>query len=84
MEPGDFLTDEPVERPRYRVPAVFEPLWAPARYKAAFGGRGSGKSWNFAAMAVVASTRPGVRGAYNASNAEMSVPPVLKIIETLV
>lgn len=45
------------------VPAVFEPLWEPARFKGAYGGRGSGKSWNFAAMAVLASTRRGVRGA---------------------
>jgi phage terminase large subunit len=30
-----------------RIPAVFEPLLAPARYKGAFGGRGSGKSHFF-------------------------------------
>ncbi len=30
-----------------KTPEVFEPLLAPARYKAAHGGRGSGKSHNF-------------------------------------
>jgi phage terminase large subunit len=30
-----------------KIPAVFEPLLAPARYKGAFGGRGSGKSHFF-------------------------------------
>lgn len=32
--------------------AVFEPLLSPARYKAAYGGRGSGKSWFFAGLLV--------------------------------
>jgi phage terminase large subunit len=36
-----------------KVGEVFEPLWAPATYKGAYGGRGSGKSHNFAQMAVV-------------------------------
>ncbi len=35
------------------VPAVFEPLLSPARYKGAHGGRGSGKSHFFAGLAVV-------------------------------
>lgn len=34
------------------IPEVFEPLLKPARYKGAFGGRGSGKSHFFAGMAV--------------------------------
>lgn len=34
------------------VPAVFFPLTQPARYKGAYGGRGSGKSHFFAGMAV--------------------------------
>jgi phage terminase large subunit len=34
------------------TPAVFEPLLAPARYKGAHGGRGSGKSHFFAEMLV--------------------------------
>lgn len=34
------------------TPAVFEPLLAPARYKGARGGRGSGKSHFFAELAV--------------------------------
>jgi len=35
-----------------KTPAVFEPLEQPSRYKAAYGGRGSGKSWHFASMVV--------------------------------
>jgi phage terminase large subunit len=31
---------------------IFEPLIQPARYKGAWGGRGSGKSWFFAEMLV--------------------------------
>src|SRR5258708_7907577 len=38
---------------------VFEPLLKPARYKAAWGGRGSGKSHFFAELVVGESTRPG-------------------------
>ena len=34
------------------TPAVFLPLDHPSRYKAAYGGRGSGKSWHFASMVV--------------------------------
>src|SRR5262245_19528081 len=34
------------------TPAVFKPLEQPSRYKAAYGGRGSGKSWMFASMVV--------------------------------
>lgn len=37
---------------RIETAAVFEPLLAPARYKAAFGGRGSGKSHFFAELLV--------------------------------
>jgi phage terminase large subunit-like protein len=37
---------------RLRIPAAFEPFTHPARYKAAFGGRGSGKSRGFASLAV--------------------------------
>lgn len=44
------------------LPAVFEPLTRPARWKGAYGGRGSGKSHFFGAMAVVnMATRPGFR-----------------------
>ena len=32
--------------------AVYEPLLAPARYKAAWGGRGSGKSHFFAELLI--------------------------------
>ena len=35
-----------------KIPAVFEPLLAPARYKGAHGGRGSGKSHFFAEQMV--------------------------------
>ena len=46
-----------------RIPEVFEPLWTPARYKGCFGGRSSGKSQNFAHMAVVdCLTTKGTRG----------------------
>ena len=31
---------------------VFEPLLKPARYRVAYGGRGSGKSWFFAELLV--------------------------------
>ena len=34
------------------TPEVFEPLLRPARYKGAFGGRGSGKSWFYAAQLI--------------------------------
>ncbi len=45
------------------VPDIFEPLWGPGRYFGAYGGRGSGKSYNFAHKAVVRSAeRPGSRG----------------------
>lgn len=45
------------------VPEVFEPLWVPARYKGAAGGRVSGKSQNFAHMGVVDCLKmPGARG----------------------
>lgn len=49
---------------RISVPRVFKPLLAPARYKAAHGGRGSGKSHFFAERLVVnALTNPGYRAA---------------------
>ena len=35
-----------------QTPEVFKPLDHPSRYKGAFGGRGSGKSWHFASMVV--------------------------------
>ncbi len=34
------------------TPECFKPLDQPSRYKAAHGGRGSGKSWHFASMIV--------------------------------
>ena len=34
------------------TPQCFKPLDQPSRYKASFGGRGSGKSWHFASMVV--------------------------------
>lgn len=37
---------------RIETPRVFKPLLAPARYKGAYGGRGSGKSHFFAELAV--------------------------------
>lgn len=45
------------------LPPVFEPLLLPARYKGAWGGRGSGKSHFFAtAMICMADENPGFRG----------------------
>jgi len=38
---------------RVSLPPVFQPLFRPARYKGAFGGRGSAKSHTFATMAAV-------------------------------
>ena len=47
--------------PRFRSPAVFEPLDGPARYKGAWGGRGSGKSHFFASLLVRdANNEPGL------------------------
>jgi len=43
------------------VARVFKPLLAPARYKAAYGGRGSGKSHFFAEQAVLRSLEGGFR-----------------------
>jgi phage terminase large subunit len=44
------------------VPPVFRPLLEPARYKGAYGGRGSGKSHHFASRLVANATRrPGYR-----------------------
>lgn len=44
------------------LPAAFEPLTAPARYKGAHGGRGSAKSHTFATMLLVrAMEQPGLR-----------------------
>ena len=41
---------------------VFQPLLVPSRYKGAYGGRGSGKSWFFASMIVERCLRvPGTR-----------------------
>jgi phage terminase large subunit len=39
------------------TPEVFEPLLQPARYKGAWGGRGSGKSHFFAELAIEESIR---------------------------
>jgi len=37
---------------RIQTNTVFKPLFQPARYKGAYGGRGSGKSWFFAELLV--------------------------------
>lgn len=48
---------------RIETPRVFVPLCRPSRYKGAYGGRGSAKSWHFASAGVeLAVSRPGVRG----------------------
>lgn len=36
-----------------QIPKAFEFLFSPARYKVAYGGRGSGKSWSFAAALLI-------------------------------
>lgn len=47
---------------RFQVARKFQPLWQPARYKGAHGGRGSGKSHGFAELLVgTAMQRPGLR-----------------------
>ena len=46
---------------RIDVAPVFEPLLSPARYKGAYGGRGSGKSHFFAESAVARACKPGTR-----------------------
>jgi phage terminase large subunit len=46
----------------FRTPRVFMPLRAPARYKGAYGGRGSAKSHTFAEMVIERCVaRPGTR-----------------------
>jgi len=47
----------------FDMPKVFEPLWTQlARYRGAWGGRGSAKSWNFATMMIIrAANQPGFR-----------------------
>ena len=45
-----------------QTPTCFKPLDQAARYKASYGGRGSGKSWHFASMVVERCLlRPGSR-----------------------
>lgn len=46
---------------RVRFPEVFQPLTRPARYKGAWGGRGSGKSHFFGGFLVLQSLRKQVR-----------------------
>lgn len=41
-----------VNKLKVQISPVFAPLWKPARYKGAYGGRGSGKSHFFAEMLV--------------------------------
>lgn len=49
-------------RPRIEIGPVFEPLLEKSRYKAAYGGRGSGKSQFFADLMLIYATRkPGFR-----------------------
>lgn len=44
------------------TPRAFLPFLAPARYKGAHGGRGSGKSHHFAEKAALSCLKPGTRG----------------------
>lgn len=52
-----------IERPRVVVAEVFEPLWAPRRYKGARGGRGSGKSHAIAERLVIEARSQHIRAA---------------------
>jgi phage terminase large subunit len=49
---GQGPEDAPAALPPPGLPSAFEPLLEPSRYKAAFGGRGSGKSHAFAELLV--------------------------------
>jgi len=51
---------------RIKTADVFAPLLQPARYKGAYGGRGSGKSWFFAGMLVEEALRRASSGGLNA------------------
>ena len=46
------MPTQQIERIPLVIPPVFAPLGKPARYKGAFGGRGSGKSWAFADLLI--------------------------------
>jgi phage terminase large subunit len=50
-----------LEAQKIRFPEVFQPLTAPARYKGAWGGRGSGKSHFFGGFLVLSALRRQVR-----------------------
>jgi hypothetical protein len=43
---------------RCQIPDVLRPLFEPARYKIAYGGRGSGKSWTVARLLVARAAPP--------------------------
>ena len=47
---------------RVAIPRALVPLLKPARYKGAYGGRGSAKSHTFAQMAVIANYTKSARG----------------------
>lgn len=47
--------------PEIDLPEWCEPFFAPARYKVAHGGRGSGKSWAFARMILIMSLHKRIR-----------------------
>jgi PBSX family phage terminase large subunit len=49
---------------QYKPPKVFNPLWTAtdARYLGSTGGRGSGKSYDMAARAIIRNCTPGTRG----------------------
>ena len=54
----------PSENKPHKIAPVFKPLWGKARYKGAWGGRGSGKSHGFAEMLIIRATlRAGFRAA---------------------
>lgn len=67
---------------RIPVPRVFKPLLTPSRYKAAHGGRGSGKSHFFAERIVIKALQtPGFRGACIREVQRTLAQSVKKLIE---
>jgi len=63
MEMEAATADKQIKKVTFRTAPVFEPLLAPARYKGAWGGRGSGKSHFFASLMVEHSAdNPGMLG----------------------
>ena len=48
-------------KPELELPKIFKPLFTPCRYKIYYGGRGGGKSWNFALALLSLGTKKPMR-----------------------